>query len=132
MIAILNKGVLSTSLCAVQIRYDQVRQDATSISASNLDMTERQKAVSTQKCKHTLSAHFKQLLKFLLLLLLLLLQEAKIIITFFSRKLAVILSNRCLHPLFEIRNAPVSFAYAVVYLLLEIYALIKAIDDHRK
>lgn len=71
MIAILNKGVLSTSLYPVQIRYGQIRQDATSISASNLDMTERQKAVSTQKFKHTLSAHFKQLLTFLLLLLLL-------------------------------------------------------------
>lgn len=69
MIAILNKGVLSTSLYPVQIRYGQIRQDATSISASNLDMTERQKAVSTQKFKHTLSAHFKQLLTFLLLLL---------------------------------------------------------------
>ena len=94
MIAILNKGVLSTSLYPVQIRYGQIRQDATSISASNLDMTERQKAVSTQKFKHTLSAHFKQLLTFLLLLLFLSrIQKAKIIITFFSRKLAVILSK---------------------------------------
>lgn len=49
MITILNKSALSASLCAVQIRYDQIRQDATSISASNLYMTERQKAVSTQK-----------------------------------------------------------------------------------
>lgn len=77
MIAILNKGVLSTSLYPVQIRYGQIRQDATSISASNLDMTERQKAVSTQKFKHTLSAHFKQFLTFLLLLLLFFIPHTK-------------------------------------------------------
>ena len=96
MIAILNKGVLSTSLYPVQIRYGQIRQDATSISASNLDMTERQKAVSTQNIKHTLSAHFKQLLIFLLLLLLFFLQKYKkprLLLLFFSRKLAVILSK---------------------------------------
>ena len=98
MIAILNKGVLSTSLYPVQIRYGQIRQDATSISASNLDMTERQKAVSTQKFKHTLSAHFKQLLTFLLLLLLLLLlypayKKPRLLLLFFPRKLAVILSK---------------------------------------